>query len=123
MAGRERGHRLSVHPAHGRENTRRALAGRVLCEQRVRELPLHAHDLAAVALERERRPGEQELFPFTQKPSEMTSGGLLPGEGFAREGRVRAERVELRSLRIPLIDLRDCVYIPHSRNTVRTGFG
>jgi hypothetical protein len=47
----------------------------VLCEQRVRELPLRTHDLAAVAFECERRRGEMELFPFTQKPSEMTLEG------------------------------------------------
>jgi hypothetical protein len=47
----------------------------VLCEQRVCELPLRTDDLAAVSLERERRRDEMELFPFTQKPSEMTLEG------------------------------------------------
>jgi len=47
----------------------------VLGEQRVRELPLRPHDLAAVPLERKRRRGKMELFPLTQKPSEMTLEG------------------------------------------------
>jgi hypothetical protein len=47
----------------------------VLCEQRVRELPLRPHDLASVSLERERRRGEMEFLPLTQKPSEMTLEG------------------------------------------------
>jgi hypothetical protein len=55
------------------------LSGRVALDQRVRELPLGAHDLAAVALEGERRSGLPQLFPLTQKPSEV----IL--EGFYRE--------------------------------------
>jgi hypothetical protein len=51
----------------------------VAVAQRVRELPLHAHDLAPVALERAFRARRAQKLPLTQKPSEM----IL--EGFYRE--------------------------------------
>jgi hypothetical protein len=51
----------------------------VQLEERVRELPLDAHDLAPVALERQRRSSLVERFPLTQKPPETNL------EGFYRE--------------------------------------
>ena len=49
-----------------------------LCE-RVRELPLHAHDLAPVPLEGALGAGGAQKLPLTQKPPEE----IL--EGFYRE--------------------------------------
>jgi hypothetical protein len=51
----------------------------VALAERVRELPLHAHDLAAVALERPLGAGRPQELSLTQKPSEE----IL--EGFYRE--------------------------------------
>jgi hypothetical protein len=48
-------------------------------QERVRKLPLQAHDLAPVALERPLRTGRAQELPFTQKPSKMVL------EGFYRE--------------------------------------
>jgi hypothetical protein len=45
----------------------------------VREVPLDAHDLAAVALERPPAAGGAQRLPLTQKPSEEFL------EGFYRE--------------------------------------
>ena len=53
--------------------------GRVALDQGVGEIPLRAHDLAPVALEGERRGRVPQLFPLTQKPSEVVL------EGFYRE--------------------------------------
>jgi hypothetical protein len=51
----------------------------VALDEGVGEIPLSVHDLAAVALEGERRTGLAELFPLMQKPSETNL------EGFYRE--------------------------------------
>jgi hypothetical protein len=56
--------------------------------ERPRELPVHARDLAPVALEPEgRRPGAPQLFPLTQKPSEEILEGFDGGRRLPARGR------------------------------------
>jgi hypothetical protein len=43
---------------------------RVALDERAAELPLHAHDLETIALERALRAGRAQKLPLTQKPPE-----------------------------------------------------